>query len=901
MRLRDIWSSGKPDCSDHETTVDAFSDSMMLRQALCFIAAAGGGEDGILYLEKLEPLIIDTCQSSSFQSRCINFLCSMSTNKACRLSDRRFDFTCTENGHSLLDSMSWVCSSMKNLDTMASTSPDGTCYAPLMFPLPKRYKWRSGENNCTRALRTLELDVCSEKVLIQWCPTLNVSYRLLYFLWEAITLTSTNELSANMEHVQAWRLAYAFMSSYALDVEGRLFRERQDMMSSIMPQLISLLPRPLALAVQFAILKCATQLPHNILFCPSVGSTVAWPRSQEINVPMALLSRLASMDTLILTNRTDIALNSLSSFLYLRNRYPNIIKNVPWESTFNSSSLWSWRKIFQINASKNLMMEVDGQSDDIGTDHHASSREEIIGKRNNDLDGLQQVLISTQSRFPLDERVREACRIVDSTREATLRVVRTPDMDDAAYKAKLQTKLLNHCRKSMSSPVGRGMLTLSSMSALIAEPLHIPPLAIAGRVPPLGTLLNVETTTADMLVWPEFHNGVAAGLRVRNAPSSSGSSNAPFIQLFNDLKTKKAHNNSQEQTVAPEAISRDAPGGAMRYWVLYNRAAGASNSHAGALLAFGLLGHLKVLTVVDIADFLTTGHNPTTIAMLIGLGASHLGTSDIFISKTICLHIPSLLPSSHGDLEIEIPVLTQAAALTGLGLLNAGSGNRTMAEFLLSELIKRPRTEKGNECREVYVLSAAWALGMLAIGKGGISSKMNRERPTSFGSVAIESEPMADLRLDIRLLRCIEGGHTRGLSCDELIGATYNGQRPRSKMSHSYAMDLNANSSTVIEPYDSVNTAVTSFGAILALSLIYIKTGNDTISARLMVPETVYSLESERPDLLFARAMAQCLIQWRKIEDMCRGDPSCALCWLNDQVPTVRARFLLILLCMFEF
>ena len=40
--------------------------------------------------------------------------------------------------------------------------------------------------------------------------------------------------------------------------------------------------------------------------------------------------------------------------------------------------------------------------------------------------------------------------------------------------------------------------------------------------------------------------------------------------------------------------------------------------YPGMLYALGLQGHLKVLTVSDICDYLTQGHDPTTVAVLLG-------------------------------------------------------------------------------------------------------------------------------------------------------------------------------------------------------------------------------------------------------------------------------------------
>lgn len=99
--------------------------------------------------------------------------------------------------------------------------------------------------------------------------------------------------------------------------------------------------------------------------------------------------------------------------------------------------------------------------------------------------------------------------------------------------------------------------------------------------------------------------------------------------------------------------------------------------------------------------------------MLLGVSASLLGTADPFISKTLCLHLPALLPSRHSD--IEIPSIVQTAAITGLGLLHCRSGHRLMTEFLLAELCRMPSSDR-MDTREALALSAGWSLGMVLLG-----------------------------------------------------------------------------------------------------------------------------------------------------------------------------------------
>lgn len=69
------------------------------------------------------------------------------------------------------------------------------------------------------------------------------------------------------------------------------------------------------------------------------------------------------------------------------------------------------------------------------------------------------------------------------------------------------------------------MLSLSSLDPLLAERLPIPPLVLSGRVPPTNATITLDTSTAsaDLMLWPNFHNGVAAGLRVRSGGSNGKS------------------------------------------------------------------------------------------------------------------------------------------------------------------------------------------------------------------------------------------------------------------------------------------------------------------------------------------------------------------------------------------
>lgn len=455
-------------------------------------------------------------------------------------------------------------------------------------------------------------------------------------------------------------------------------------------------------------------------------------------------------------------------------------------------------------------------------------------------DGLSEVEASSLLRFPRDDRVHEVCRMLNSTKNIYLRIDKAPETTDLDHRHKLQLRLLTLCRRSLAVSVGRGMLTMQSLEPLMAEALPIPAISLQGRIAPSNSLIQLDSSPHELSLWPEFHNGVAAGLRVGHSGTRSLAGNRKVT----------------------------------RNWIIFNRTASASSetgiiSHAGVLLAMGLQGHLGVLTAADVCDYLTQGHEPTTIAVLIGLAASKRGTADSRISKTLCLHLPALLPPRHWD--IEISPLVQTASLAGLGLLHAGSGHRLMAEFLLAELSRKPSSDRC-DTREAMALSAAWALGVVLLGKGSSSTPFGASGHVGHPPLDSLSVPdsganglsgLNDLHIEDRLHLHIVGGR----------------RPPDSHLFPSLTLhDSHSKSSRVLEGGD-INTDVTAPGATIALALIYIRSNNTEIASRIALPNTVFALDSIRPDLLLFRALGRCLILWDHVQPTAE--------WLDSQIPSV--------------
>ena len=309
--------------------------------------------------------------------------------------------------------------------------------------------------------------------------------------------------------------------------------------------------------------------------------------------------------------------------------------------------------------------------------------------------------------------------------------------------------------------------------------------------------------------------------------------------------------------VGPKTNNRPA---VTRNWVIYNRTAAISaaqeSSHAGVVLALGLQGYLGVLSVTDICDYLTQGHEPTTVAVLVGMAATKLGSADTLLSKTLCLHLPALLPPKHWDIEIS-PVV-QTAALTGLGLLHCGSGHRLMTEFLLAELSRRP-TSDCCETREALNFSTAWSLGMVLLGKGCEVGSSGANGLTG----------LLDLLIEDRLQQHMDGGK----------------RPPDSHLFpvNSFNFDVNSKSSRVLEG-PGINVNVTAPGATIALAMIYLKSNNAEIARRLALPTTAFAIDAVRPDLLLFKALSLCLVLWDSVSPTEQ--------WIDSQVPEVVSRSL---------
>lgn len=296
-------------------------------------------------------------------------------------------------------------------------------------------------------------------------------------------------------------------------------------------------------------------------------------------------------------------------------------------------------------------------------------------------DGMEFDDAILKLRFNKDHRVAEVRRLLNSSKAVRIAIVQRPDVSDHEFIEEQERHLHALCTRTMALPVARGMFTLRTSTPIITEQLPIPRLCLTGKAPPRGTTVELAhiDVPPNMNLWPLFHNGVAAGLRIH-----------------------------------PDASNIDST------WIVYNKQQQGEFGieHSGFLMALGLNGHLKNLAPFSMYEYLVECHEATSVGLLLGLSATHRATMDVSMTKLLSLHVETLLPPTSIELNVQQNV--QVAALLGVGLVYQGTAHRHIAHALLSEIGRPPGPEMKN-CvdRESYSLAAGLALGLVVLQSGG--------------------------------------------------------------------------------------------------------------------------------------------------------------------------------------
>ena len=446
--------------------------------------------------------------------------------------------------------------------------------------------------------------------------------------------------------------------------------------------------------------------------------------------------------------------------------------------------------------------------------------------------------------FGRDRRLREVRALLGSATPAPISAGGGDggggggDGDPEAVVAQ-QARLWSLAPRTAALSVGRGAFTLGTDRARPTEALRVPTLTFAGFLPAQRNAtvkldLAAASAGSDFSRWPEFHNGVAAGL----------------------------------------ALAARTKGELTRSWIVFNRPREPSHAHAGVLMALGLTGHLRALTNTDLYRYLVQEHDATTVGCLLGTAAARRGSMNPDASKMCFLHLPARHPSAFPEVELSLTV--QSAALLSVGFLYQGTAHRLMAEILLDEMSREPGGEGAAQGREGYALAAGLALGLVTLGKGRAAVGL------------------ADLRVPERLRRYLgadssESAASRGR--DGGGGGAVTGREENHRAGvHGWSPEepepaygsgdgdggglgeggSGAGSGGVggsggpgagqVMRGSVVNLDVTAPGATLALGLMFMRTNDADVAARLAVPNTRFALDHARPDFILLRVVARSLI-----------------------------------------
>ncbi|KAI9571862.1 anaphase promoting complex subunit 1 [Boletus coccyginus] len=321
------------------------------------------------------------------------------------------------------------------------------------------------------------------------------------------------------------------------------------------------------------------------------------------------------------------------------------------------------------------------------TSHHRTTMSMLVEQAKSasagEVDALSGVELGPKSfsniRFGQDRRLEEVARMLCSSTIPSVRLIERPDLNEHDQGKEQQQQVVRIAERTLALPYGRAMFTFGSVLTVTREAYVIPKLEYRIRIQPSNVITGPEPgkIPPECTNWGEFHNGVAAGLRV-----------APWAR------------------------------GVESSWIAFNKPSELTPEHAGFLYGLGLTGHLKEMLTWHTFGYLTPKHDLTSIGVLLGLSAANVGSGNMHVTKLLAVHTPALLPTPTVDLNVSL--MTQAAGLAGVGLLYLGTKDRRMAEVCLNQISRKDlvQPDLSNEHREAYTYSASLAFGMIMLGRG---------------------------------------------------------------------------------------------------------------------------------------------------------------------------------------
>ncbi|KAJ1551330.1 Anaphase-promoting complex subunit 1, partial [Nowakowskiella sp. JEL0078] len=460
-----------------------------------------------------------------------------------------------------------------------------------------------------------------------------------------------------------------------------------------------------------------------------------------------------------------------------------------------------YKENFLGNTEKRTELELWNQSEITSTAGTPSNDENRDGT---ELDNDEITLLL----FPTDLRIDEVRKILQSKNPVSMTTPFDPDLSDADLLSAQHTALSHLTSRILSLPSGRAALTFRTATPDLGGSIPVPPLTLAARFPPHNTKISSDTNllTPDEIMWPNFHNGVAKGLAMAPTPPTG-------------LEACLALLNQQ----SPDTTS------------------------AGVVLGLALNGHLAGLEATHLFGYLSPPHDLTTIAVLLGLSAANFGRQILSITNLLGLHFAGLrAANSQYPKEYNLPIQTQTAAVLGIGLLHATSGDAKWIHTLTLEIgrkefpnnvtiVSNSPEVAANTHRPAYALAAGFAVGLVGLAKGcGERDRRLLERFVTGGVDDSEVVAINEMYASVN--------HTAFASSE--------GRR--------------------------VNTDITGCAASVALALLFLESGERGVAEVLRVPASWFELDKVVPEDVAVRVVCRALVM---------GGVNASAKWVGSNVP----------------
>jgi len=320
----------------------------------------------------------------------------------------------------------------------------------------------------------------------------------------------------------------------------------------------------------------------------------------------------------------------------------------------------------------------------------------------NHLDGCELTSIIPWLRFRADRRLWQVQRLLrsavpvlltDPDPAATAATTETTTLGSSSSSpllspSEVQAQLFASAQRTLAAPIGRGAFTAWTGTVDDStKTLLVPPLVLSGRLPQRSTPIQLDASVlpAAYFEWGAFHNAVAAGLRLR--PSSTRFPTWIRGRLVPGAPEASGGSSATRSGVpAQQELAFTAQVPVTRAWIRQQKPSRPTASHAGLVLALGLHGHLRQLQVTDWYAYLLPRHELTSIALLLGLGASYGGTAHALVARLAGLHIRAFNPTGFAQPDWDVSPAVQSAAVLAMGLVFACSGRKAILEGLFVEL-----------------------------------------------------------------------------------------------------------------------------------------------------------------------------------------------------------------------